>query len=78
MYFISSCIIYLGLAFSEFYCLRNFLDMISENELFQLIVLILCLLVVNPLIVAYVIKKIPYKVKGLRLKKNKREIQKNI
>lgn len=63
IYFISSCLIYILLGLFEFFCLNNFVDMISTSYFVHASLMILSLLVINPIITFKLIGLIPIKPK---------------
>lgn len=63
IYFISSCLIYILLGLFEFFCLNNFVDMISTSYFVHAGLMILNLLVINPIITFKLIGLIPIKPK---------------
>ena len=65
IYFISSCLIYILLGLFEFFCLNNFVDMISTSYFVHASLMILSLLVINPIITFKLIGLIPIKPKKM-------------
>ena len=63
IYFISSALIYILLAFFEFFCINNLVDMISTKYYIHVLCMVLALLVINPIITFKLIGLIPLKPK---------------
>lgn len=63
IYFISSCLIYTLLGLFEFFCLDNFVDMISTSYYVHSGLMLLMLIFVNPIITFKLIGLIPIKPK---------------
>lgn len=63
IYFISSCLIYILLGLFEFFCLDNFVDMISTSYYVHSGLMLLMLIFVNPIITFKLIDLIPIKPK---------------
>lgn len=63
IYFISSCLIYILLGLFEFFCLDNFVDMISTSYYVHSGLMLLMLIFVNPIITFKLIGLIPIKPK---------------
>ena len=63
IYFISSCLIYILLGLFEFFCLDNFVDMISTSYYVHSGLMLLMLIFVNPIITFNLIGLIPIKPK---------------
>lgn len=68
IYFFVSFLSYIALALFEFFVLDDVLDMISTKYIVHLIIMIICLIIINPIIVYYIICKLPIKPK-LKTKK---------
>lgn len=61
IYFLSSMFTYIVFGFIEFFLLNNFLDIISNKYYIHVIVMIVCLIIVNPLLTYSVVGKLPLK-----------------
>lgn len=55
--------IYILISFFEFFCLNNLLDIISSRYIIHVLVMILCLILINPLLTYYAVGKLPLKPK---------------
>lgn len=61
IYFLSSMFTYMLIGVIEFFLLNNFVDIISTKYYIHVIVMIICLLIVNPLITYSLVGKLPLK-----------------
>lgn len=69
IYFFASFFAYVALAFLDFFVLRYLLEMISTNYLVHTIMMLICLIIINPIIVYYLINYLPIKPKLKKLEK---------
>lgn len=61
IYFLTSMFTYILIGIIEFYLLDNLVDMLSTKYYIHVLVMIICLLIVNPLITYALVGKLPLK-----------------
>lgn len=61
IYFLSSMFTYILIGLIEFFLLDNFIDIISSKYSIHVIVMIICLIIINPLITYALVGKLPLK-----------------
>ena len=66
-YFFCAVGFFLLLALFDFFVIGYIVSLITENWKIQLAVFVVLILLVNPFIVLLIMKKMPFKVKGLKV-----------
>lgn len=69
IYLFASMFIYMALGFIEFFMLNNLFDIFTSRYLYHEIMMVVCLIVINPIITYILVNLIPLKPKK-RIKDN--------
>lgn len=73
IYFFCAVAICILLALFDFYIFKYVIDMFSSEWLVHTATTIILILLVNPFIALFILSKIPFKVKGLKVDKGLKE-----
>lgn len=73
IYFICALFILVAFAFFDFFAFKYVIDLFATDWKTHTIVFILLVVLVNPFITLFIMNKIPFKVKGLKVDKGIKE-----
>lgn len=73
LYFLCGVLFLVAFAFFDFFVLRYVVDLFSIEWQVHLIVFIIMVVLVNPFIVLFILNKMPFKPKGLKVDKGLKE-----
>lgn len=73
IYFLCAVVIQVLLAFFDFYIFKYVVDFFATDWLTHTIIFIILVVAVNPFVASFIINKLPFKPKGLKVDKGLKE-----